>query len=213
MSLIDQEITDDLPVTVNPFTCNLSQCFSLEGIKLTTSVFNVIGWVEIELGILGVGCLTTRLFVTKSMFNKQVPIVLGSHQIKQIFAQANVSRMDCWQQPWRFIYEEMSKVNGVVVNVGKGCQRITPSSSSLFDLLIVVPKLKVASPVGVILQLTVGRGDCLADGKTDGAITFELQVCIELILRKCHSLCYSVWCHQVVAQWICTVTQYVISFI
>ena len=98
-SLIDQEITDDLPVTVNPFTCDLSQCFSLEGVQLTTSVLNVIGWVELELGILEVGCLTTRLFVTKSMFNKGVPIVLGNHQIKQIFDQANVSRMDCWQQP------------------------------------------------------------------------------------------------------------------
>ena len=45
------------------------------------------------------------MYVTKSMFNKGVPIVLGSHQIKQIFDQARISRMDCWQQPWKFIYE------------------------------------------------------------------------------------------------------------
>ena len=70
VSLIDQEITDDMNVKLTPLIHKLSQCVSIEGPKLTNSIINVIGWVEIELGILGVGCLTTRLWVTKSLFNR-----------------------------------------------------------------------------------------------------------------------------------------------
>ena len=34
-----------------------------------------------------------------------MPIILGSHQIKRILAQANVARIDCWPQPWKYIYK------------------------------------------------------------------------------------------------------------
>ena len=105
ISFIDKEIVDSLGVEVHPFICNVPQCVSFEGAKLTNSVLNVIGWIELELGILGVGLFTTRLWVVKSMFNKGVPIILGSHQIKKIFLEANVKNMDCWQQPWKFIHE------------------------------------------------------------------------------------------------------------
>ena len=37
-------------------------------------------------------------------------MVLGCHLIKKVFAQANLERIDCWQQPWRFIYE--GNING-----------------------------------------------------------------------------------------------------
>ena len=30
---------------------------------------------------------------------------MGSQVIKKIFAQTNVKRMDCWQEPWRLVYE------------------------------------------------------------------------------------------------------------
>ena len=92
-------------VKLTPYIHGVPQCVSVEGLKFTNSVINIVGWVEIELSVLGIGCLTTRLWVTNSLFNKGVPIVLGSHQIKQILAQANLKRMDCWQQPWRYIYE------------------------------------------------------------------------------------------------------------
>ena len=105
VSLIDREITDDMNVKLTPYIHDVPQCVSVEGLKFTNSVINIVGWVEIELGVLGIGCLTTRLWVTNSLFNKGVPIVLGSHQIKQILAQANLKRMDCWQQPWRHIYD------------------------------------------------------------------------------------------------------------
>ena len=105
ISFIDEEIVEDLGVKVHSFICDVPQCVSFEGTKLTKSVLNVIGWIELELGILGVGLFTTRLWVVKTMYSKGVPIILGSHQIKKIFLEANVKNMDCWQQPWRFIYE------------------------------------------------------------------------------------------------------------
>ena len=105
VSLIDKEIVNKLNVKLTPYIHDVPQCVSVGGLKFTVSVINIIGWVEIELGVLGIGCLTTRLWVTDSLFNKGVSLVLGSHQIKQILAQANLNRMNCWQQPWRHIYE------------------------------------------------------------------------------------------------------------
>ena len=45
VSLIDQEITDDMNVKLTPFIHDVPQCFSLEGLKLTNSIIKVIGWV------------------------------------------------------------------------------------------------------------------------------------------------------------------------
>ena len=105
VSLIDREITDDMNVKLTQYIHDVPQYVSVEGLKFTNSVINIVGWVEMELSVLGIGSLTTRLWVTNSLFNKGVPSVLGSHQIKQILAQANLKRMDCWQQLWRHIYE------------------------------------------------------------------------------------------------------------
>ena len=106
-SFIDQEISDDLGVKVNPYDCTISQCVGIEVSPCTvsTSLLKVIGWIEVEMGILGIGCVTARLWVTQSLFNKGVPIVIGGHLIRKILAQANLRKIDCWQQPWRFIYE------------------------------------------------------------------------------------------------------------
>ena len=61
ISFIDEEIVEDLGVEVHSFICDAPQCVSFEGTKLTKSVLNVIGRIELELGILGVGLFTTRL--------------------------------------------------------------------------------------------------------------------------------------------------------
>ena len=106
VSLINQEITDDLVLTVNPFICDVPQAASLRGRgELCVAVSNVIGWVELELGIFGIGCIPTRLFVARHLVNKGVQVVWGSQIIKKIFAQANVRMIDCSQKPWRLIYE------------------------------------------------------------------------------------------------------------
>ena len=64
ISFIDEEIVEDLGIEVHSFICDVPQCvLCFEGTKLTKSVLNVIGWIELELGILGVGLFTTRLWV------------------------------------------------------------------------------------------------------------------------------------------------------
>ena len=150
ISFIDEEIVKDLGVEIHSFACDVPQCVSFEGAKLTKSVLNVIGWVELELGILGVGYLITRLWVVKTMFNKGVPIILGSHQIKKIFLEANVKNMDCWQQPWRFIYEYLWQKGNCSEDLSDSDQEsfdviplLTSSTNSVDALLdkIEVPQL------------------------------------------------------------------------
>ena len=84
---------------------------------------------------MGIGCLTTRLWVTNSMYNKGVPIVLGSHQIKQILAQANIDRIDCWQQPWRSIYEGCAESKWY----SDRCEEELSDSDNSFELLSMPP--------------------------------------------------------------------------
>ena len=128
-SFIDQEISDDLDVKLVPLDCTISQCVDLgiSPFKVSNSILQVIGWIEIELGVLGLGCLSARLWVTKSMVYKGVPIVIGSHLIKKIFAQANLKRIDCWQEPWRFIYE--GSING------RWCVEQLSDTDSSFEVL------------------------------------------------------------------------------
>ena len=54
-------------MTLTPDTGDAPQCVSTEGSELSNSVLNVIGWVEFELGILGIGCLTAKLWVTTKL--------------------------------------------------------------------------------------------------------------------------------------------------
>ena len=86
VSFIDQEISDDLDARLVPLDCTVSQCIDLgiSPFKVLNSVFQVIGWIEIELGVLGLGCFPARLWVTKSMIHKGVPMVIGCHLIKKI---------------------------------------------------------------------------------------------------------------------------------
>ena len=111
-------------------------------------MINIVGWVEIELGVFGIGCLTTRLWVTNSLFNKGVPIVLGSHQIKQILAQANINRMDCWQQPWRYIYEGCAEGKWY----SDRCDEELSDSDSSFEVL---PKDRCQCPDRMLGRLRV----------------------------------------------------------
>ena len=153
ISFIDEEIVEDLGVEVHSFSCDVPQCVSFEGVKLTKSVLNVIGWTELEIGILGVGLFTTRLWVVKTMFNKGVPIILGSHQIKKIFLEANVKNMDCWQQPWKFIYEYLWQKGNCSEDLSDSDQSkeesfdvIPPVTSSSNSMDVLLDKMEVPQP-------------------------------------------------------------------
>ena len=43
VSLIDQDITDDMNVKLTPFIHDVPQCVSIEELKLTNSIIKVIG--------------------------------------------------------------------------------------------------------------------------------------------------------------------------
>ena len=148
VSLIDREITDDMNVKLTPYIHDVPQCVSVEGLKFTNSVINIVGWVEIELGVLGIGCLTTRLWVTNSLFTKGVPIVQGSHQIKQILPQAKLKGMDCWQQPWRYIYEGCTEGKWY----SDRCNEEFSDSNSSFE---VIPKDRCQCPDRMLERLRV----------------------------------------------------------
>ena len=106
-SFVDQEIIDDLGIEVKPFNCAVSHCVSLGTSPARTShaTFKVLGCSDITLGILGMGLVQSEVWIVKSLISKGVPMVIGSDMIKKIFGQANVERIDCWQQPWKFLYE------------------------------------------------------------------------------------------------------------
>ena len=55
ISVIDIEMVEDLNKKLTPFVKDMPQCVSTEEGKLTNLVLNIIGWIGIELGILGVG--------------------------------------------------------------------------------------------------------------------------------------------------------------
>ena len=51
------------------------------------------------------GCILARFWITDCLYDKAIPLVIGSHQIKEIFAQANLGKIDCWHKPWKSVYE------------------------------------------------------------------------------------------------------------
>ena len=63
-----------------------------------------MGWVEVEVGILGMGCILASFWVTDCKYDKGVPVVLGSHQIKKVYKGARRDNMDIWPSLWRDIY-------------------------------------------------------------------------------------------------------------
>ena len=109
--MIDIALCEALCLGVTPFECDLPQCTGVDGSRISKSAVFIIGWVEVEIGIPGLGCIQARLWATDCEYNKGVPIVLDSHQIKKIFAQANVDNIDAWPLPWKMMYERcaMSK--------------------------------------------------------------------------------------------------------
>ena len=111
MSMIDTALCEALCLKVTPFEYDVPQCIGVEGSNISKSAVFIIGWIEVELGIPGLGCVPSRLWVTECEYDKGVPIVLGSHQIKNIFAQANIDNIDLWPLPWKVMYERcaMSK--------------------------------------------------------------------------------------------------------
>ena len=103
--MIDTELCESLCLSVNPFIHNISHYVGVEGASMSGSAITILGWVEVNLGISFMGNMTAKFWITECMYDRATPIVLGSHQIKRIFSQANLDKIDFWPKPWRAMYE------------------------------------------------------------------------------------------------------------
>ena len=72
---------------------------------MVSSTITILGWIEVELGINYMGCILARFWITDCLIDKAIPLVIGSHQIKEIFKQANLDKIDEWPKPWKSVYE------------------------------------------------------------------------------------------------------------
>ena len=105
ISTVDVTVCDDLKIPISPFICDFILSSGVEGALMTKTHVAVMGWIDVEVGILGLGCILARFWVTHCSYDKCVPVVLGSHQIKKVYAQARVEDIKYWPAPWKDLYE------------------------------------------------------------------------------------------------------------
>ena len=105
LTMIDVELCESLCLNVNPFTHDIPHYVGEEGATMVGSAITILGWVEVELSIPHMGHILARFWITECLHDRVIPIVLGRHPIKKIFAQANLDRIDCWPKPWKSVYE------------------------------------------------------------------------------------------------------------
>ena len=63
-----------------------------------------MGWIKVEVGILGMGCILARFWVTDCKYDKGVPVVLGSCQIKKVYREARRDDFDRWPSLWKDLH-------------------------------------------------------------------------------------------------------------
>ena len=105
LSLIDVELCESLCLKVNSFTHDIAHYVGIEGTSIVGSALSILGWVEVELSNPHMGFVLVRFRITECQYDRAIPIVLGSHQVKRIFSQANLNRKDFWPKPWKSMYE------------------------------------------------------------------------------------------------------------
>ena len=104
-STMDVKICESLNLNVHPFSHDISHYNGVEGASIIGSTISILGWVEAELGINYMGCILAKFWITDCLHDKAIPLVIGSHHIRKIFAQANLDKIDCWPKPWKSVYE------------------------------------------------------------------------------------------------------------
>ena len=102
--MIDVKVCKTLGLPVNPFNCDISPCVGMEGASVVKSLISVLGWIEVELGILGLGCILARFWVTDCSYDNGVPVILGSHQTKKVYGQVRIENINYLPAPWKDLY-------------------------------------------------------------------------------------------------------------
>ena len=126
ISTVDVTVCEYLKIPIRPFVCDFILSSGIEGALMTKAHVAVMGWIEVEVGILGLGYILARFWVTDCNYDKCVPVVLGSHQIKKVYAHARVEIIKYWPAPWKDLYEW----NAVNKWHGYGCNE---DSNDLYD--------------------------------------------------------------------------------
>ena len=62
-------------------------------IWLVSPLGPVQGWVEVELGIWGLTCVTARLWVAECMHNRAIILTIGSFLLKLIYAETDHTKL------------------------------------------------------------------------------------------------------------------------
>ena len=104
ISMIDEKVCDRLGLPINPFSCDITHCDGVAGASITRSIITIMGWIEVELGLLGMGCILARFWVTNCRHDKGVPVVLGSPMIKEVYKDASRDHYDLWPTVWKDLY-------------------------------------------------------------------------------------------------------------
>ena len=102
--MIDKKVCDRLGLPINPFSCDISLCDGIVGASMTRSIIAIMGWIEVELGLLGMGCILARFWVADCKYDKGVPVVLGSPMIKEVYKDARRDHYDLWPTVWKDLY-------------------------------------------------------------------------------------------------------------
>ena len=111
--MIDKKVCDRLGLPINPFSCDISHCDGVVGASMTRSIIAIMGWIEVELGLLGMGCILARFWVTDCRYDKGVPVVLGSPMIKEVYKGARRDHYDLWPTVWKISTCGMLIMNGL----------------------------------------------------------------------------------------------------
>ena len=102
--MIDMKVCEKLGLPINQFSCDISHCTGVEGALMTRSLICVMGWIEVEVGILGMGCILAGFWVTDCKYDNGVPVVLGSRQLKKVYREARRDDFDRWPSLWKDLY-------------------------------------------------------------------------------------------------------------
>ena len=84
-SMIDARLCRYVCLDLTLFQYGIPLCTGKKEACMTKSIVAILGWVELEIGILSLGLATVRFWVADIMSCKGTPFILGGNQIKKIF--------------------------------------------------------------------------------------------------------------------------------
>ena len=76
-----------------------------EGDHMACATLPVKGWVEVELNIPELTTIPVKFWLVDIMTPAATTVVIGCHLLKEIYANADQSRVEEWPTPWKELFE------------------------------------------------------------------------------------------------------------